>query len=98
MLSPLVGRLRPARSVSVHVRVSVNVAIGLNKFANVLTSGVMYLPKFAFSAVFPSPKRSYAMPRRGEKDDQQVMPGSDWHVIASYDCAGAKRPASRCAA
>src|SRR5262245_48199322 len=98
MLSPLVGRFRPARSVSVHVRVSVNVAIGLNRFANVLTSGVMYLPKFALSAVLPSPNRSYATPRRGDHDDQHVMPGSDAQVIASYDCAGANRPASRCAA
>src|SRR5438309_94738 len=80
---PLVGRLRPARSVSVHVRVSVNVATGLNRFANVLTSGVMYLPKLAFSAVLPLPNTSYAMPRRGDHDGQHVMPGSDWQLIAS---------------
>src|SRR5439155_19161465 len=98
ILSPLVGRVRPARSVSVQVRVSVNVAIGLNRFANVLTSGVMYLPKFALSAVLPSPKRSYATPSRGDHDAQHVIPGSDAHVTATNDCAGANRPASRCAA
>src|SRR5262245_14709699 len=60
---------------SVHVRVSVKVAIGLNRFANVLASGVMYLPKLAFNAVLPSPNTSYARPRRGDHDFQQVMPG-----------------------
>src|SRR5260370_40887875 len=75
--SPLVGRFRPARSVSVQVRVSVKVAIGLKRLANVLTSGVMYLPKLAFRAVFPLPNRSYTMPSRGDHDCQQVMPGSD---------------------
>src|ERR1700716_1662670 len=77
ILSPLVGRFRPARSMSVHVRVSVKVAIGLNKLANVLTSGVMYLPKFALSAVFTFPNRSYAMPSRGDHDGHHVIPGSD---------------------
>src|SRR5439155_24424143 len=63
--------------VSLPVRVSVKFATGLNRFANVLASGVMYFPKLALSAVLPLPKRSYARPSRGAQDFQHVIPGFD---------------------
>src|SRR5215831_19610225 len=60
---------------SVHVRVSVDTAIGLKRLSTVLTSGVMYFPTLNLRAVLPLPNTSYAAPRRGDHDFQQVMPG-----------------------
>ena len=50
---------------------------------NPVVSGCTYRPKLALIAVFAVPNGSYVMPSLGDKDDQQVMPGSVSHVMAS---------------
>src|SRR5215510_10675065 len=73
----------PFLSMSFHGRVSVRPSevIGLFATAVATCSPLTYFAKLAFTAVLPSPKRSYATPIRGEMSFQFCTWPTHWFFV-----------------